>query len=76
VPIYTFFSPKEELKEAKAAFFSKEAVLRRACRQAKTFLGIPIHKVKLYRYRKTGECNALICCDKDECQEEESCRPL
>jgi hypothetical protein len=76
VPIYIFFSPKQELTEAKEKFLSKEARLRRACRQSKTFLGMPIHKIKLYRYGKTGECNALDCCDKGECQEKDSCKPL
>jgi amino acid transporter len=76
VPIYIFFSPKEELKEAKAIFFSKEARLRRACHQAKTFLGLPIHKIKLLHFARTGESSALVCGDKKECQEDESCKPL
>jgi amino acid transporter len=76
VPIYVFFSPKEELVVAKAAFLSKEARLRRACHQAKTFLGMPIHKIKVFRYKQTGECSALVCCDKKECQEDESCKPV
>ena len=76
VPIYFFFSPKQELTEAKEIFLSKEARLRRSCRQAKTFLGMPLHKIKLYWYGQTGECSALVCCDKTECQEDDACKPL
>ena len=53
VPIYLFFSPKEELAEARAKFLSKEARLRRAYHQARIFLGLPIHKIKIYRYGET-----------------------
>jgi basic amino acid/polyamine antiporter, APA family len=76
VPIYTFFSPKVELVEAKRAFLSTEARLRRACRQAKTFLGVPLHKIKLFSYRRTGKTSALLCGDKKECQEGDTCKPL
>jgi basic amino acid/polyamine antiporter, APA family len=76
IPIYLFFSPMEEMKEDKAKFVSREARLRRACHQAKTFLGLPLHKLKVYRNGKKGEGSALICGDKKECQEEESCKPI
>ena len=76
VPIYTFFSPKEELTEAKALFLSQEARLRRACRQAKTFLGLPLHKLKLFFYQRTGQSSAIVCCDKKECREDDACKPV
>jgi basic amino acid/polyamine antiporter, APA family len=76
VPIYTFFSPRKELTEAKQLFFSREAKLRRACHQARTFLGMPIHKIKLFHYRRTGHGSTLMCGDKSECQEGESCKPM
>jgi hypothetical protein len=76
VPIYLFFSPKQVNVEAKALYVSRDARLRRACRQAKTFLGMPIHKLKLYRYGQKGGCSALTCEDKKECQEDESCKPI
>ncbi|HEY3418947.1 MAG TPA: APC family permease [Methanomassiliicoccales archaeon] len=76
VPIYTYFSPKKELSEAKAIFMSREARLRRACHQARTFLAFPIHKIKIFHYRRTGHGSALLCGDKAECQENDSCKPI
>jgi APA family basic amino acid/polyamine antiporter len=76
IPIYAFFSPQEELSEAKAIFLSREARLRRACRQTKIFLALPIHKIKLFHYERTGQSSALICEDRKECQEDGSCKPL
>lgn len=54
VPIYTFFSPKEELAEVKAEFYSTEAVLARAAAQNTTFLAHPLHHIKLLIYRKNN----------------------
>jgi basic amino acid/polyamine antiporter, APA family len=52
VPVYTFFSPKKELAEAKAEFYSTEAVLTRAAVQNVKFLAHPLHHLKLLIYRK------------------------
>ena len=57
-------------------FLSQEARLRRACRQAKTFLGLPLHKLKIFRYQRTGESSAIVCCDKKECREDDACKPV
>ena len=51
IPIYAFFSPKEELKELKTAFLSPEEVHSRAYRQATRFLAYPIHRIRLLMRR-------------------------
>jgi amino acid transporter len=52
IPIYVFFSPKKELAEAKAKFYSTEEVLARAAAQNTRFLAHPLHHIKLFIYRK------------------------
>ena len=51
VPIYVFFSPKKELLNAKAKFYSTEEVLTRAAAQNNRFLAHPLHHLKLLIYR-------------------------
>lgn len=46
VPIYAFFSPKQESAELKAAFLSTEAVSERAYRQGRRFLAYPLAKIR------------------------------
>lgn len=56
IPLYTFFSPKKELSELKAAFLSREAILRRAYDQGEIFLAYAIRRIKwlVYQARKTS----------------------
>lgn len=56
VPIYVFFSPKQELHDLKRAFVSREAYLKRAFEQGEVFLGHLVshlrwHKKKPWRVR-------------------------
>jgi len=76
VPIYLYFSPKEELAEVKRRYWSEDAVLRRACRQGRTFLAFPLQKLKLAYYRMTKQSPALRCENKDSCQESDRCKPI
>lgn len=46
VPVYTFFSPRKELRELKEAFLSAEAVSRRAYLQSQRFLAYPLAKIQ------------------------------
>ncbi|OPY31111.1 MAG: putative fructoselysine transporter [Methanomassiliicoccales archaeon PtaU1.Bin124] len=52
VPIYTFFSPKKEMAEARAVFHSTEAVLARTAAQSTRFLAHPLLHIKLFIYRR------------------------
>jgi len=52
VPIYIFFSPKKELSDARAWFYSKENTLARAAAQRTRFLAHPIHHLRLLIYKK------------------------
>ena len=52
VPIYAFFSPKKELHEAKEAFLSPSAILRRAYEQGNRFLAHPIRHILWFAYRR------------------------
>jgi amino acid transporter len=54
VPIYAFFSPKEELSETKAAFVSAERTLSRVARYRMRFLALPLHRFRLMVYRRKG----------------------
>jgi basic amino acid/polyamine antiporter, APA family len=54
VPIYIFFSPKKELADARAWFYSKESTLARAAAQRTRFLAHPIHHLRLFIYRKNN----------------------
>lgn len=51
IPVYTFFSPREELKDLKSAFLSPEEIHNRAYRQATRFLAYPIHRIRLLMRR-------------------------
>src|SRR5947208_683255 len=46
IPIYAFFSPQKELVELKDAFWSAEAVSRRAYQQGQQFLAYPLRAIK------------------------------
>jgi len=56
VPVYTFFSPKEELKELQEVFLSREAILERTYHQGEIFLGYAVRRFKwlVHRARKIG----------------------
>jgi amino acid transporter len=43
VPIYVYFSPRKELTEAKAIFYSPESVMRRVRHESRRFLALPVH---------------------------------
>lgn len=49
VPVYTFFSPKKESEELRAAFLSAEAISERAYRQSRRFLAYPLAKLRAAR---------------------------
>src|SRR5439155_21774831 len=56
IPIYAFFSPQKELVELKAAFWSAQAVSRRAYQQGQRFLAYPLRAIKrLLRRRSASE---------------------
>ncbi len=54
VPIYTFFSPKQEMAELKEAFLSAEAVSERAVRQGERFLAYPLTRLRERMRRARG----------------------
>jgi APA family basic amino acid/polyamine antiporter len=54
VPVYTFFSPKKELEELKAAFLSRESILERTYHQEEVFLAYVMRRIKLLIYRHRG----------------------
>lgn len=54
VPVYTFFSPKKESEELRAAFLSAEAVSERAYRQGRRFLAYPLAQLRGLRRRGGG----------------------
>jgi amino acid transporter len=53
VPIYTFFSPRKELADLKAAYLSAEAISRRAVQQGERFLAYPLEKLKRFLRRSS-----------------------
>src|SRR6059036_244981 len=52
IPIYAFFSPQKELVELKDAFWSAEAVSRRAYQQGQRFLAYPLRAIKRVMRRR------------------------
>ena len=50
IPIYIYFSPKQELHELKEMFLAREAVLKRAYEQGERFLAHPIRHLKWLIY--------------------------
>ncbi|HEX9566207.1 MAG TPA: APC family permease [Thermoplasmata archaeon] len=54
VPIYTFFSPRKELTELKDAFWSPEAISRRAYLQGQRFLAYPLRAIKRLMRRRSA----------------------
>jgi amino acid transporter len=57
IPIYIYFSPKRELYELKAAFLSREAILKRAYEQGERFLAHLVRHIKwlIYRIKKINK---------------------
>jgi amino acid transporter len=53
VPIYTFFSPRKELEDLKAAYLSAEAISRRAVQEGERFLAFPLEKLKRFLRRSS-----------------------
>jgi basic amino acid/polyamine antiporter, APA family len=66
VIVYSYFSPKKELSEAKAAFLSEEAILRRAARQRTAFLGHPVYHLRQFIHRRKGIGPAIVIVDKED----------
>jgi len=54
IPIYAFFSPQKELVELKDAFWSAEAVSRRAYQQGQRFLAYPLRAIKRLMRRRSA----------------------
>ena len=52
VPVYVFFSPRHELQDLKAAFWSAEAISRRAYSQGERFLAYPLRKIQQFTRRE------------------------
>jgi amino acid transporter len=54
IPIYVFFSPKQELRVLKEMFLSREVIIKRAFEQGERFLAFPFRRIKwlIYRLRK------------------------
>jgi len=51
IPIYTFFSPKKELRQLKEIFLSRDAVLWRAFAQGERFLAHPVRRIEWLVHR-------------------------
>lgn len=60
LPVYWFFAPKQELKELKTAFLSREAVLRRAYEQGERFLAYPWRRLLWYVYSRRRTKKAWV----------------
>jgi len=54
IPIYAFFSPQKELVELKEAFWSTEAISRRAYLQGQRFLAYPLRAIKRLKRRRSA----------------------
>ncbi|TLZ94494.1 MAG: amino acid permease [Methanobacteriota archaeon] len=52
VPVYVFFSPRHELQDLKAAFWSAEAISRRAYSQGGRFLAYPLRRIQQFTRRE------------------------
>src|SRR5256884_2328542 len=52
VPVYVFFSPRHELQDLKAAFWSAEAISRRAYSQGERFLAYPLRMIERFTRRE------------------------
>jgi hypothetical protein len=51
VPIYVYFSPRQELKEMREAFYSRENTMARVRRESRRFLALPVHLARHLYYR-------------------------
>ena len=52
IPVFVFFSPRHELQDLKAAFWSAEAISRRAYSQGERFLAYPLRKIQQFTRRE------------------------
>jgi len=52
VPVYVFFSPRHELQDLKAAFWSAEAISRRAYAEGGRFLAYPLRMIQRFTRRE------------------------
>ncbi len=59
VPIYIFFSPKQEIKHLREAYFSREAVIHRSFHQTRRFLAYPVTVLRLRYHRLKGISRAF-----------------
>lgn len=55
IPIYMFFTPKSEIKEAKKEFFKRENVLKRRLEREEVFLARFVKHVKLHIRKRNRE---------------------
>ena len=55
IPIYVFFSPRQELLDLKEAFLSADAISRRAYRQGQMFLAYPLRAVQRVLRRRSAQ---------------------
>jgi APA family basic amino acid/polyamine antiporter len=60
LPIYWFFSPKQESHELRKAFFSREAILRRTYEQGERFLAYPWRRLLWYAYERADRKKAWV----------------
>jgi len=51
VPIYVYFSPRQELKEMREAFYSRENTMARVRHESRRFLALPVHLARHLYYR-------------------------
>ncbi len=54
IPIYTFFSPRQELTDFREAFLSAEAISQRAYHQGQMFLAYPLHAIQRFVRRRSA----------------------
>lgn len=51
VPIYVYFSPRQELKEMREAFYSRENTMTSVRHESRRFLALPVHLARHLHYR-------------------------
>jgi APA family basic amino acid/polyamine antiporter len=75
VVVYSYFSPKKELSQAKAVFLSEEAILWRVTRQSITFLAHPVFHLRRYIHRQKGIGPAIVIVKKEDLKSQKEERP-
>jgi APA family basic amino acid/polyamine antiporter len=64
--VYAYFSPKKEMTEARKAFLSDEAVLRRVAAQRTRFLAHPLFHLKHFIYARRNIPPAIVILKDDK----------